>query len=409
MSRGSLAGALLAGALAGAPAAGQEHRPSEPIPVAAEPVPAGGEQPSDGPPLWLLEWPGWYGFGIERYNRTDGLVASFGADLVPTDPARAPEVTLRVSTPTTHERLYWHARLRQRTPFPGDWAAHAVAEVFHRGRTYDDWKISTRENDFTTFLVGSDQLDWWRERGWRLAFELESERGRWAGTLAVLSAEQHSQDQEEPFVLFGAGEFRPNPSVEAGTLRSVSFRQRIDTRNVQSPLLPAPGWLVSLEAELAGGALGGDIGFAHGFADVRRYFRIGTDAWWDTRLVWIESDASDERPVPQRHAMLGGPGSLRGFRAAEFIGADAIQANTELRLPLPVVDRIGLIFLSWHWVAFADAGSVGDFGDWHADVGTGVSGINLFSYVGVFVAQRVTDRGGDNDGPRVVVRLRRDF
>ncbi|HUP18938.1 MAG TPA: BamA/TamA family outer membrane protein [Gemmatimonadota bacterium] len=409
MSRRALAVALLAGALATAPAAGQERRPSEPIPFEPEPAPRPPRVQAEKPPLWLVEWPGWHGLVLERYNRTDGLVAGFGAVLEPTDPARAPAVSLRGSTPTTHQRLYWHARARQRAPFPGGWAAHVVVDAFHRGRTYDDWKISTRENDFTTFLVGSDQLDWWRERGWRLAYELESERGRWAGTLALLSAEQHSQAMEEPFVLIGAGEFRPNPPVEAGTLRSLSFRQRIDTRNIQSPLLPAPGWLVTLEAELAGGMLGGDIGFAHGFADVRRYIRIGTDAWWDTRLVWIESDAPDDEPVPQRHAMLGGPGSLRGFRAAEFIGADAVQVNTEVRIPLPVIDPIGLFFLSWHWVAFADAGSVDDLGDWHADVGMGISGINIFSYVGVFVAQRVTDRGGDNDGPRLVVRLRRDF
>ena len=111
----------------------------------------------------------------------------------------------------------------------------------------------------------------------------------------------------------------------------------------------------------------------------------------------------------QRRFSLGGPGSLRGFRAASFVDSQGIQATTETRLPLPVGKRIALLFLSWHWVAFADVGSVGDYERWHADVGTGISGINLFSYVELLLAQRVTDTDQEGSGPRFVVRFRRDL
>lgn len=85
------------------------------------------------------------------------------------------------------------------------------------------------------------------------------------------------------------------------------------------------------------------------------------------------------------------------------------QLSTEIRLPLPVGRRIALLFLSWHWVAFADAGALGDYEEWHADVGTGISGINLLSYVELLLAQRITDRDEERSGPRFVVRFRRDL
>jgi hemolysin activation/secretion protein len=120
-----------------------------------------------------------------------------------------------------------------------------------------------------------------------------------------------------------------------------------------------------------------------------------------------------ERELPvQREVRLGGPGSLRGFRAASFIGDAGIQGQTEVRLPLPVTDEIAIVFLSWHVVGFLDAGMVAVDDNWdtlHADAGVGVSGINILSYVGFFVAHRITDLGGPEDGPRFVVRLRRDF
>lgn len=394
------------------PLAAQAPRrvPSEPIPFESAPtVPEPAQSGDDGVPLWLIEPAGWRGVVLERYSRVDGLVAGLGAHLQPTNPDRTPEISLRVHRAFAPDRWYWEAAARQRLPFAGPWVAHAEVRAFHRSTTFDDWKLSQRENDFTTFLVGSDLLDWWRERGYRAGLDVESERGDFGVALAFFDAEQFSQRDREPFVLIGAGDFRSNPEVATGRLRSVTFTQSIDTRDVQSPFLPAAGWRVRIEAERAGGRLGGNVEFTRGFADVRRYVRIRGDAWWDTRLVWIESDAPESAPVPQRHAMLGGPGSLRGFRAGRFTGTDAVQLNSEIRLPLPLNDTVSLLFYSWHWVGFVDAGSVDDTWKVHANVGTGISGLNLFSYVGIFVAQQVTDLGGDDDGPHIVVRLRRDF
>lgn len=416
--------ALLVGAVN---ASGQERVPAEPLPtpwiedtlaaaadsVAAPPIVLPGVEPifeeegaAEGLP-WLLELPGWWGVSLARYSRIDGAVPAWGLALAPRDPARWPLVEARIGLATTHERVYGEVGVSQRLPLGGGSVGRLGARWFHRGETFDEWKLTKRENDFATFLVGSDLMDWWRERGWTIGLELESELGDRTLELSLLAAEQISQRNRSPWVLLGDAEFRDNPPVAEGDLHSVTVRYVHDTRDVQSPLLPAPGWIVELASETAVGAVGGDIEFFRGFADLRRYSRFGTDTWWDHRLV-----VHAGRDLPrQRLPVLGGAGSLRGFRASSFVAEElAVQASSELRLPLPVTDWIAPFFLSWHAVALADAGSVDpDLGEWHADIGAGLSGINIFSYLGVFVAQRITDLDAEDTGPRLIMRIRRDF
>ncbi|MGH7572104.1 MAG: BamA/TamA family outer membrane protein [Gemmatimonadota bacterium] len=412
-----LGGLLLAGMYGQASAQEPERRPSVPIPVEAPRVPDTLPPALPGLPLaeaveetprpWLIHLNGLYGVTIARYNRVDGLVPAWGLDLEPTDPTRVPALGGHYGRATTHSRGYWSAWIAQRLPLPGE--VRLRFEHFQRPSTYDEWRITPRENDLSTFLTGSDLVDWWREKGYLVEVTGETVDGRLGGRLAFMDASQHSEPDRSPFVLFGGDEdFRANPSVEEGDLHGLSLSASLDTRDVQSPLLPSPGWRLSAELEGAGGPLGGDLDFTRARVDLRRYNRLGTDAWWDWRLVWM-GPLDDDGVPSQRKASLGGPGSLRGFPAARFVGEEALQVSTEARLPLPVTRPIDILFLSWHLVGLADAGIVDDYGDWHADVGAGVSGINLFSYVGLFVAQRVTDTGESDDGPRFIIRLRRDF
>jgi hypothetical protein len=407
----------MAGAYGRASAQEPERRPSEPIPVA---IP---EEPDTLPPIlprlplpeavreeprpWLFHPHGFYGVTIARYNRIDGLVPAWGLDLEPTNPTRIPALGGQYGRATTHSRGYWSAWISQRLPLRGD--VRLRFEHFQRASTHDEWRITPRENDLSTFLTGSDLVDWWRERGYLVEMTGETVDGRLRGRLAFTDARQHSEPDRSPFVLFGGDEdFRANPAVEEGDLHGLTLAGGLDTRDIQSPHLPSPGWRFDAEIEAAGGVLGGDLDFARARVDLRRYNRLGKDAWWDWRLVWM-GPLDDGGVPPQRKASLGGPGSLRGFPAARFVGEEALQISTEARLPLPVRRPIDILFLSWHLVGLADAGIVDDYGEWHANVGAGVSGINLFSYVGLFVAQRVTDTGERDDGPRFIVRLRRDF
>lgn len=408
--------ALLGLALTTGPARAQvpERRPSEPIstdpwivpvPPDTTPLPAPVAVEDEAPRPWLVDLAGFYGLTIERYNRTTGLVPAWGLTLESTAPARRPSLGGWIGTPTTGHRAYWTGWVEQRLPIPG--TVTLRLEHVHHTATFDDWKVTQRENDLSTLLAGRDHLDWWRERGWRLTLAAETEAGRFGGGVSFVDADQRSVRNHSPWTLFGE-DFRSNPEVAEGVLHGLLVSGRIDTRDVQSPLLPSPGWRLDVEWERAGGVLGGDVTFTRGSADLRRYIRLGRDAWWDGRIFWTGALTGRGVP-PQRSVSLGGPGSLRGFPAASFVGDEGVQASTELRLPLPVHRRIAFLFIQWHWVGFVDVGAVDDYDAWHADVGTGVSGINLFSYLGLFVAQRVTDLDARDSGPRFVVRLRRDF
>lgn len=405
------------------PADAQEpvRRPSEPIPTGELATPSDSSGPGDrprlpnlvegetdsGPAPWLVDLHGLYGLNVHHYNRIDGLAPSWGGILEATDPEERPSLGGEIAAATTHRRLYWSAWIEQRLPLPG--AVLLRFESFRRVSTFDEWKISVRENDVSTFVAASDLLDWWREQGVRVTLDAETPRGRYGARLDFLHASQHSEPNRSPFALLANdGDFRDNPPIAEGTLRSLRVGLRFDTRDVQSPLLPAPGWSLAAAWERAGGLLGGDVTFSRAEVDLRRYIRLGRDAWWDSRLMWM-GPLTDTGVPPQRKVSLGGPGSLRGFRAGSFVDSEGLQATSEVRIPLPVIGRIALVFLSWHAVGFVDAGSVGDLDEWHSSVGAGVSGINIFSYLGFFLAQRVTDLGEPDSGPQFVVRLRRDF
>jgi hypothetical protein len=364
-----------------------------------------GAAPASGGFPWLVELPGWHGFSIDHYNRVDGLTPSWGLELDAVEPAVHPSLAGRVALATTHSEPYWSASVRQRLPLPG--AFHAHAEYFKRSTTFDDWKITIRENDVSTFVFASDLLDWWLEKGYAAGIDAETPGGRLSGGVTYLDASQRAQNDRSPFALLGSN-YRDNPPADEGDLHSLTAWLQVDTRDIQSPLLPSPGWWLRAEVETAGGLLGGELSFRRAALDARRFTRIGEDAWWDTRVVWMGPLDGDSLPA-QRHVMLGGPGSLRGFRSGSFVDSQGIQASSMIRLPLPVGRRIALLFLSWHWVACADLGALGDYEEWHADVGSGISGLNLLSHVELLIAQRVTDLDEEGSGPRFVVRLRRDL
>jgi hypothetical protein len=181
----------------------QERRPSEPIPLGgiAEPepppqvpgdvegVPALPEAEDAGPTIpWLVDLHGIYGVTLARYNRVDGLVPAWGLDLEPIDPVRAPALGGRYGRATTRSRGLWSAWIEQRLPLPGE--VRLRFEHFQRTATFDDWRVTERENDLATFLTGSDLMDWWREKGFRVELLGETVDARLAGRVALLDASQ---------------------------------------------------------------------------------------------------------------------------------------------------------------------------------------------------------------------------
>jgi len=111
-----------------------------------------------------------------------------------------------------------------------------------------------------------------------------------------------------------------------GVTNSLSPMIIYDTRD--SVLDPKKGWYASLEAEFAGGALGGDNTFAKYVLDVRHFIDTGPDTVLALRLLGGTSDTS----LPDYEKFgVGGVNTLRGYDLFEFEGEKMLVCNLEYR------------------------------------------------------------------------------
>lgn len=99
-----------------------------------------------------------------------------------------------------------------------------------------------------------------------------------------------------------------------------------DTRD--DVLDPHEGWYCTLQAELAGGFLGGDYEYTKYILDVRNYINTGNDAVLALRLVGGLADR--ELPSFEKFS-VGGASTLRGYDLFEFQGDKMLVANLEYR------------------------------------------------------------------------------
>lgn len=111
-----------------------------------------------------------------------------------------------------------------------------------------------------------------------------------------------------------------------GVTNSLSPMIIYDTRD--SILDPKEGWYASLEAEFAGGALGGDNSFTKYVLDVRHFIDTGPDTVLALRLLGGTSDTS----LPDYEKFgVGGVNTLRGYDLFEFEGEKMLVCNLEYR------------------------------------------------------------------------------
>jgi outer membrane protein insertion porin family len=181
--------------------------------------------------------------------------------------------------------------------------------------------------------------------------------------------------------LFSSEAPRPNPAIDAGSMRSViatlrwaaggelfegerSERVSRLLRNVYgTPFDTLQAWRVDATAEAAG--LGGDFSFTRSIAHVRHYRALTPrQSIYLRALVGLSTGE-----VPrQRRFFLGGMGTLRGYDLKEFSGTRMALATAEWvyypRSPLP---RFILFYDGG--VAWGDKGP--DTSRWNDDVGVG--------------------------------------
>lgn len=148
-----------------------------------------------------------------------------------------------------------------------------------------------------------------------------------------------------------------------GTTRSISFAHILDSRD--NVFNPTEGQRLSLTAEFAGRAFGGDFNFNKYTVEDRQYLKVGRDHVMAFRVMMGYADG--HMPDSGKFA-VGGADTLRGYNDDQFKGDKMLTATAEYRFP--VAKKV-------QGVVFTDIGKAWDgegykLNDLEASAGVGV-------------------------------------
>lgn len=206
-----------------------------------------------------------------------------------------------------------------------------IGGTYHTNTSTNDlWKSSWAENSAAAFFFEHDFFDYYHTEGW--TGYAVSRITRFAQLSVGYRADRYtSLSNETSWSLFGNNDFRPNPAIVEGDMRSIVLS--LEGGQVRSFNDRPSGGAVRLEAELGQG-LGGDFDFSRFVGDVRTYVRLTRD----TGLALRFRGGFTEGSVPVQKAFtLGGVGSVRSYHQNSFIGTRMALANAELALYEPAI------------------------------------------------------------------------
>jgi len=336
------------------------------------------------------------------------------------------------------------------------------ARAFNLVQPTETWQLGETEVGLAAALIHDDYRDYYVRHGGELFARMVA--GRDADLTIALSDEQWTnRDARDPFALsHGRDAWRPNPTMDPGSVHLLTTRLRVDTREREGSLLG--GWYLAAELEQGGGKITRNgspiqtvaplkpeqIWYSRAFIDLRRYNRVAPGIGLDLRVAAGGLVAGDPLPT-QRRLSVGGPGTLPGyaFRISPTTPDLLLCSTGVTQAGAPAqCDRIALaqaqlrssfLFSAWRndvdddwwrpgfnhstsWVLFADAGrgwmvdhpgtstseqyvkgdALPDLNSFKVDVG---GGIDLGDF-GVYWAKAVRDR---NAPGRFFVRLQHRF
>jgi hypothetical protein len=305
-----------------------------------------------GTDSWLnAGWQTWFGRAElllavdDSYNRVEGLPIRLG-----------PSLRLGGRNPTLLEAWIVY-RTRSGLRIHPDELGHLVQVAQYVGGrqslriglgwygtidAIEDRGLSDTENSLTTFVMHRDYRDHYKRKGWS-AFLIYGGQTRPLDVGLEYRDERHEfVGPSEPWSLLNNDDpWRLQPRVAEGNLRTLRGWLLWDTRNDRSD--PATGWLVRVEVEQG---LEGDLTlltadttspvlpeepsgeaepvyrpvseeFTAVRLDLRRYLRLGPRTRFALRVA-AGGSADDGALPPQRQHVLGGEGSLPGYRRFDF-------------------------------------------------------------------------------------------
>lgn len=266
-----------------------------------------------------------------RYNRVEGLFLGFGRAPLQWSSYDRGRVFGQIGYALgLHEWLYEvGAESRFGSARRNNTFDIKIGGSYHRNtNTNDLWKSTWAENTAAAALFREDFFDYFQTEGWT-AYAVARVTPYAQLSAGFRSDEYRSLSNQVTWSLFGGDDFRPNPHVNEGNMRSLVFTA--EGGKVKSFNSRPRGAAFRFEAEIGQG-LGGDFDFSRYVGDVRAYTRLTRETGLNVRLRAGFTEGS----VPLQKAFtLGGAGSVRAYNQNVFLGTRMLLANVELALYEP--------------------------------------------------------------------------
>lgn len=221
--------------------------------------------------------------------------------------------------------------------------------------TQDAWLVSESENSVNALFVKKDFFDYYRRNGFSFFAVQELTRD------FKIKVEYRNDDYSNMFntsnwsLFRGGHDFRLNPLIDEGNMRSLSFSINLDTR--YDARTPESGWYLNGTAEFAGQFAGqklnGDFNFDRYIIDLRRYQSLSYSENLDLRV----RVGSSRGNIPEQFLFdLGGVSTLPGYNFKEFTGDRMVLFNSEYRTDGEwLFDDIWFLD-HFHYILFANTG-----------------------------------------------------
>ena len=348
------------------------------------------------------------------FNRVDQWV--LGLDLL-YQPERGfdPAMKIRVArafqrkTESGDGRTLYEMRLDQ--PLLRGRSLRVGAALYRK--TDDDGfgQIRPVENAFSTALFRWDWRDWFERSGFEAGVAWDA-TPRWS-----LAARWNADDYVSiPELADGVAlafrkdePLRENPAIDDGRIQVVTLGAGFDSR--ATPAQPRSGMHHRVEAEIAGGSLGGDYAYHRYRGDFRAYFSPSPSHLVKTRVLAGTSGRDDLLPLQKTFA-IGGVGTLRATPFRQFRGNQLLLWNADWawevlrRSSRNVAVKTGLSLVAFSDLGVAWRSGTWDAGNqrfaWNVGLGAGTTDENFRVYVG-------RDVHADHAPLHVTVRVLRTY
>jgi len=281
------------------------------------------------------------------YNRVDRLRFGAGYELQVRDPM-APRLGGRLEYADGRDQTLYGVQIEQPILRPG--RISVGASLVRRTDYHELHQLSDFENTVALLLARHDYRDYWDREGegvylaWRVP-DFSTVSVHWR------------RDQYRTLVSHGAtswfnrdAELRPNPAIDDGETHTVALSMEKGARTTLHTQAGTYHWV---EAEWAGGSLGGDFTYTRVLGDLRGVLRLTPATTLMLRGV-AGTTTHGELPA-QKVFPLGGPDGLRAHSFAQYQGEQVALIQAEYIIGLWKL-RTGAFEGGLHAIVFADAG-----------------------------------------------------